>query len=194
MCAAAFDFVAERGFIAASDDPSQLFDWMSDYDQRRRDARAEGDDHEAAQFEELRQEAEDRVVELKAAWLRRVAPRSAAPEPMVRPAAGAPTRPEIERPSAHASVHGAAATTIDPLAVARAERARRRQAEETAARRAAVAGSVGGAKPPSQSRRGGSSCIPGASATTAAVGEDRSQQSQNKRCAHAFRDGVRRLP
>ena len=137
MCAAAFDFVAERGFIAASDDPSQLFDWMSDYDQRRRDARAEGDDHEAAQFEELRQEAEDRVVELKAAWLRRVAPRSAAPEPMVRPAAGAPTRPEIERPSAHASVHGAAATTIDPLAVARAERARRRQAEETAARRAA---------------------------------------------------------
>ena len=42
MYAAAFDFVAERGFIAASDDPNQLFDWMSDYDQRRRDARAEG--------------------------------------------------------------------------------------------------------------------------------------------------------
>ena len=137
MCAAAFDFVAERGFIAASDDPNQLFDWMSDYDQRRRDARAEGDDHEAAQFEELRQEAEDRVVELKAARLRRATPRPAAPATVVQQAVEPPTRRGVERPAAHASVHRAAATTVDPLAVARAERSRRREAEEAAARKAA---------------------------------------------------------
>jgi hypothetical protein len=137
MCAAAFDFVAERGFIAASDDPNQLFDWMSDYDQRRRDARAEGDDHEAAQFEELRQEAEDRVVELKSARLRRVAPRSAAPATVVQPAAEPPTRREVERPAAHTSVRGTPAATVEPLAVARAQRSRRREAEEAAARKAA---------------------------------------------------------
>ncbi len=120
MSAAAFDFAAEREFIAASDDPNQLFDWMSDYDQRRRDAQAEGDDDEAARFAELRQEAEDRVVELKAARLRRIAPRPAELVPAVQPAAGPPTRREVERP-----------------AVARAERASRRAAEEAAARKAA---------------------------------------------------------
>ncbi len=134
MCAAAFDFVAERGFIAASDDPNQLFDWMNDYDQRRRDAQADDDDQAAAQFQELRQEAEDRVVELKSARLRRVAPRPAAPEP-VQPAAGPPTRREVERP-AKTSAYEAPAATVDPLAVARAERARRRAEEEAAARKA----------------------------------------------------------
>ena len=135
MCAAAFDFVAERGFIAASDDPNELFDWMSDYDQRRRDAKAEGDGDEAAQFEELRQVAEDRVVELKAARLRRATPRHAAPaEPVVRPAAEAPIRREVERLTA---AHETPKPTVDPLAVARAEWARRREAEEAAARKAA---------------------------------------------------------
>lgn len=136
MCAAAFDFVAERGFIAASDDPNQLFDWMIDYDRRRRDAQADDDDEAAAQFAELRQEAEDRVVELKAARPRRAAPRPAAPEPAARPAAQAPTHREVERPAAHTSVHEAPAPTVDPLAVARAERVRRRAAEEAAATKA----------------------------------------------------------
>ncbi len=122
MCAAAFDFVAERGFIAASDDPNQLFDWMSDYDQRRRDAQADDDDAAAAQFQELRQEAEDRVVELKAARLRRVAP--------------SPAQREVERP-AHTSVSETPTPSVDPVAVARAERTRRRAAEEAAARKAA---------------------------------------------------------
>ncbi len=134
MCAAAFDFVAERGFIAASDDPNQLFDWMTDYDRRRRDAQADDDDEAAAQFAELRQEAEDRVVEVKAARLGRLAPRPAAPEPAARPAAQAPTRGEVARPAAHTSVHEAPAPTVDP--VARAERVRRRAAEEAAARKA----------------------------------------------------------
>ena len=135
MCAAAFDFVAERGFIAASDDPNQVFDWMSDYDQRRRDAQADDDDDTAARFAELRQEAEDRVVELKAARLRRATPRHAAPaEPVARPAAEVPTRREVGRPAA---VQEAPKPTVDPLAVARAEWARRREAEEAAARKAA---------------------------------------------------------
>lgn len=38
MCAAAFDFVAERGFIEASVDPHEILDWMSDYGRRRRAA------------------------------------------------------------------------------------------------------------------------------------------------------------
>lgn len=71
MCAASFDFAAERGFIEASVDPNEILGWMSDYGQHGRDANAEGDDAAAALFEELRHEAEDRVVALKAARLTR---------------------------------------------------------------------------------------------------------------------------
>lgn len=75
MCAAAFDFAAERGFIEASVDPDEILDWMSDYGRRRREAAAEGDDAVAAEFDELHQEAEDRVVDLKAARMERQTPK-----------------------------------------------------------------------------------------------------------------------
>lgn len=75
MCAASFDFAAERGFIEASVDPNEILSWMNEYGQHGRDAEAEGDDEAAAQFEELHQEAEDRVVELKAAKIERETPK-----------------------------------------------------------------------------------------------------------------------
>ena len=75
MCAASFDFAAERGFIEASVDPNEILSWMNEYGQHGRDAEAEGDDEAAAQFEELHQEAEDRVVELKAAKIEGEAPK-----------------------------------------------------------------------------------------------------------------------
>ena len=74
MCAASFDFAAERGFIEASEDPNEILGWMSEYGQHGRGAEADGDDAVAAQFEELRQDAEDRVVALKAARLPKHAP------------------------------------------------------------------------------------------------------------------------
>lgn len=75
MCAASYDFAAERGFIEASVDPNEILSWMNEYGQHGRDAEAEGDDEAAAQFEELHQEAEDRVVELKAAKIERETPK-----------------------------------------------------------------------------------------------------------------------
>jgi hypothetical protein len=75
MPAASFDFEAERGFIEASVDPNEILSWMNEYGQHGRDAEAEGDDEAASQFEELHQEAEDRVVELKAAKIERETPK-----------------------------------------------------------------------------------------------------------------------
>jgi len=90
MSAASFDFAAERGFIEASVDPNEILDWMNEYGRHGRDAEADGDDAVAAQFEELHQEAEDRVVELKAARLQRhTAPR------IERAAEPSPTRQRL---------------------------------------------------------------------------------------------------
>ena len=106
MHAAAFDFVAERGFIAASADPGEILDWMSDYGRRRREAEAEGDDAAAARFDELQQEAEDRVVDLKAARL----------HPPPRVSVDAEERPRAPRPVGVATTPGRAAASVAPTA------------------------------------------------------------------------------
>lgn len=139
MCAASFDFAAERGFIGASVDPNEILSWMNEYGQHGRDAEAEGDDEAASQFEELHQEAEDRVVELKAAKIERETPKPPK-DRVVRVVETAPPR-QREEPAAEAQATRRADSRTEPVrsleqddsaerAANRAEAERRRADDE----------------------------------------------------------------
>lgn len=133
MCAAAFDFVAERGFIEASVDPHEILDWMSDYGRRRRAAAGEGDDAAAAEFDELHCEAEDRVVELKAAALGPAASVRADADVVAPPTRRERVAPRPEAAPAAQAAHSTRVRMADPDEAGRRESARRRAEAQAAA-------------------------------------------------------------
>ena len=125
MCAATFDFAAERAFIETSEDPRAILDWMGEYRQHARDAAADDAGELEQDFDELLEFAEDRVVELKAAQL------------------GPPPKGRVQAEEGARALHAVAQTIrapkVDPDAAGRRESARRRAAEQEAARAATEA-------------------------------------------------------
>lgn len=139
MCAATFDFAAERAFIETSEDPHQILDWMGEYRQHARDAAADDDGTLEQEFDELVEFAADRVVELKAARL------GPMPKGRVQTDEGAcapqPERVAPERQAAPVTqvAQTVRAPKVDPDDAGRRESARRRAAEQEAARAATEA-------------------------------------------------------